>query len=181
MQKSVPLWNCVTVTNSQCFVHGTLWNCQFSSFPLRFQNSWIWFSHCSKLAVYHHKIVYFFNFVQTLILTKFKKKFSAICFTPGLKIFLVLSFFHSNKHHFCTCALFESFVVTVTPQWCAQGNWPTVNSLGIWVVDPARYAACWPLNFRMMCRISPILTSHCSKTVRWIMLHPYAAFLDQGS
>ena len=95
-----------------------------------------------------------------------------MCFTPGLKIFLVLSFFHSNKHHFCTCALFESFVVTVTPQWCAQGNWPTVNSLGIWVVDPARYAACWPLNFRMMCRISPILTSHCSKTVRWIMLHP---------
>ena len=57
----------------------------------------------------------------------FKKKFSAICFTPGLKIFLVLSFFHSNKHHFCTCALFESFVVTVTPQWGAQGNWPTVT------------------------------------------------------
>ena len=112
---------------------------------------------------------------------KIAKNFSAMCFTPGLKIFLVLSFFHSNKHHFCTCALFESFVVTVTPQWCAQGNWPTVNSLGIWVVDPARYAACWPLNFRMMCRISPILTSHCSKTVRWIMLHPYAAFLDQGS
>ena len=55
------------------------------------------------------------------------------------------------------------------------------NSLGIWVIGPARFAACWPLYFRMMCRISPILTSHCSKTVRWIMLYPYAAFLDQGS